>query len=135
METLSPWQMDGGDASTPTVGVGLTVTRIVVVSAQFVPSVPMSVYVVDDDGATTMDVVVALPGIQVYDVAPLAVSVVVVPEQTVDDVAEAPTVIGVPNVIDAVVVVVQPLKSVTVHVYVPTPSGVSVCAVPPDDHA
>ena len=81
-----------------------------------------------------MEVDVWLPGNQVYEVAPDAVSVVVVPEHTVDDVADAPTVIGVPNVTLAVAWVVHPLKSVMVHVYVPTPRLFSVCAVPPDDH-
>ena len=51
-----------------------------------------------------------------YDVAPDPVNVVVVPEHTVDEVAEMPTVIGVPSVTLAVVCVVHPLLSVTVQV-------------------
>ena len=59
-------------------------------------------------GVTTTEVPVKLPGIQVYVVAPLAVSVVELPLQIVGDDAEAVTVgLGV-TVINCVAVPVHP---------------------------
>ena len=66
-----------------------------------VPLVPVTVYVVVVVGETVTEDPVKLPGIHVYDVAPLAVSVVLLPTQT--------------EVFDAVVVTVGVGFTVTVN--------------------
>jgi hypothetical protein len=48
-----------------------------------VPFEPTTVYVVFEEGVTDTEAPDRLPGFQVYDVAPLAVKVVVCPEQIV----------------------------------------------------
>ena len=130
-DTLSPLQIAAEDAETETAGFAFTVIVIFVVSAQFVPSVPINVYVVVADGVTLKEAPEKLPGCQLYDVAPDAESVVDAPEQVVVEVAEALTVIGEPSVTVAVVVVEQLLPSVMVQVYVPTPRLVAVALLPP----
>ena len=71
-------------------GAGFTVIVNVVVFTQL-PLAPVTVYVVVTAGVTTTDAPVRLPGIQVYVLAPDAVSVVGVPPQMVVCVAEAVT--------------------------------------------
>lgn len=75
---------------TETLGMACTVIGSVVVAEQ-VPLVPVSVYVVEAAGVTVIEVVVRLPGCQVYVLAPLAVSVVDVPAQIVFSEADAAT--------------------------------------------
>jgi hypothetical protein len=73
---------------TVTVGSGVTVT-VTVWLALHEPLVPVTVYVLVDAGlAVTVAPVVALkpvPGAHVYDVAPLAVRLVLLPAQIVAD--------------------------------------------------
>ena len=76
-----PAQMVGLEAVAVTVGVGLTVTVMVAVDAHPGPSVPVTVYVVVVAGDTVTGLPLMLPGIQLYVVAPAAVSVVDPPEQ------------------------------------------------------
>ena len=66
----------------PATGGGLTVTVIVEVFWQPFTSVPVTVYVVVEAGDTLMEVPLALV-LQVYEVPPDAVSVVLSPTQSV----------------------------------------------------
>lgn len=78
-------------AEAVTVGVAFTVMSRVAVPVQ--PEVvPVTVYVVVVAGETVTDVPLREPGIQVYVVAPEAVSVVELPEQMVVLLAETVTV-------------------------------------------
>lgn len=69
--------------SAVTVGVLFTVTVIVSVPVQLA-EVPVTVYVVVDDGVTLMLLPEKFPGCQLYVVAPVAVNVELEPEQIVD---------------------------------------------------
>lgn len=98
-----------------TFGSGLTVIVRVEVPVQ-VPLVPVTVYVVVVVGETITEEPVKLPGIHVYEVAPLAVSVVLLPTQT--DVLEAVVVtVGVGFTVTVnTEVLVQPFAAVPVTV-------------------
>lgn len=93
-----------------TVGVGLTVT-VVVLELEHVPVVPTIEYVVFDVGLaeTTLPVVALKPveGVQLYVVAPFAVSDTELPEQTV---AVLTVIVGVG--ITVTVVVNMPVQGV-----------------------
>lgn len=97
-----PEQMVVLVAEVVTVGVGLTVTNTVPVFEQPAPTVPVTVYVVVVVGETVTEVPLSDPGIQVYVVAPLPVSVVLFPEQIVAGEAVAVTVGCPPTVIVSV---------------------------------
>jgi len=84
--------MVAGVAVADGVGNGLTVTVNCAVLVQPFPSVPVTVYVVVDAGVTEIGEPLMLPGFQLYDVAPLPVSVVDAPAQMVAEDAEAVTV-------------------------------------------
>lgn len=63
--TASPWQIVAFDAEAVTVGKLLTVTVTVAVAEHPGPLSPVTVYVVVDDGLTTTDDPLMLPGIHV----------------------------------------------------------------------
>ena len=77
-----PGQIAVGDATAVTVGLGNTVTVVTAEEVQ-VPILPTKVQVVFIVGVTANETDTTGPGNQVYDVAPLAFKVVVLPAQTV----------------------------------------------------
>ena len=93
-----PAQIVGLDAVAVTVGVGVTVTVTTAVFEQPGPTVPVTVYVVVLAGETLTEDPFRLPGIQLYVLAPPAVSVVELPEQIGLMDAEAVTVGAGPTV-------------------------------------
>jgi hypothetical protein len=99
--------MDELVAVVDTVGEGLTVIVRVAVPVQL-PDVPVTVYVVVVVGETVTVVPVKFPGIHVYVVAPVAVIVVLLPEQIVAPLVVVATVGDGVTVINRVVVDVQP---------------------------
>jgi hypothetical protein len=114
-----------------------TVTTTVSVPVQ-PPVVPVTIYVVVDDGlALTVAPVVALnpeAGDQLYVVAPLAVREILPPGQ-MDGLAGVADTVNPPFETVALAVPVQPFALVMVTVYVPAASPVAVAEVcPPDDH-
>lgn len=128
MVVLLPAQMVSAAAETVTVGEALTVIVFVAVAVQ--PDVvPVTVYVVVVAGEMEMEVPARLPGAQVYVAAPPAVSVVLLPEQIVDAVAETVTVGVAFTVISKVAVPEQPAV-VPVTVYVVVDAGVTVHVEP-----
>jgi hypothetical protein len=100
-----------GEDVNETTGTGFTVT--VAIAVDIHPFIdPDTVYVVVVVGLTTIEEPVIPPGVQVYDVAPPAVKVAIIPEQIV---AELAVMLG----LDITVTVdeadeVQPFASVTV---------------------
>jgi hypothetical protein len=98
--TVEPAQIDAEEAVAVTLGNAFTFTVAVSVLAHPLASVPVTVYVVVTDGLTEAEESVKLPGIHVYDAAPLAVRVVLLPTQT--------------EVLDAVIVTVGDGFTVTV---------------------
>ena len=103
-----------------TVGVGLTVTVTVAVFVHPFASVPVTVYVVVVVGlAVTVAAVVddkPVAGLQLYVVAPFAVSDVLLPSQIVADAGVTVTVGLGFTVIVTVAVLVHPFPSVPVTI-------------------
>lgn len=93
-----------------TVSTGTGSTRMVTVDVDKHPEapVPVKVYVVLTDGATVTELPLRLPGIQLYVIAPLPVSVALLPAQIVPGVTEDVTVGVVPTVTVIVSVEVHP---------------------------
>jgi hypothetical protein len=79
---LAPEQIDAGEALGLSVGVGVTVTVLTSVFVQ-TPLLPVTVYVIVELGLTVMMLPVSPDGVHVYELAPLAVNVVLLPEQMV----------------------------------------------------
>lgn len=112
-----------------TFGVAFTVMTRVAVPVQ-PADVPVTVYVVVVAGETVCVAPLRLPGIQLYVVAPEAVSEVLLPEQIVVLVAVVVTVgVGL-TVMVRVAVFVQPFAFVPVTVYVVVVVGETVCVAP-----
>lgn len=113
---LPPEQIVVLDAVTEIVGFGFTVMVCTAELIQPFASVPVTVYVVLVVGETVTEFPVSDPGIQVYELAPFAVSVVLLPSQMVLPDAVAVTLgVGL-TVIVLVEVLPQPLASVPVTV-------------------
>jgi hypothetical protein len=93
MELVTLWML--------TVGKGTTVSNLLMELVQ-VPLLPTIVYVVDDEGLTAAIDPVNVPGCQVYVDAPEALSVAVLPKQTVG-VAGVIVIAGTGNTIGATV--------------------------------
>ena len=130
---LLPAQIVVADAVVVTVGLELTVIVIVAVFEHPGPFEPVTVYVVVDAGVTTTDVPLSEPGIQVYDVVPLPVSVVLPPGQIEVLDAVAVTVGCEPTVIVIVFVPVHPFAAVPFTVYVVVEAGVTTTGDPESD--
>ena len=75
--------IDDGAADAVTVGVILTVTVTDAVAEQ-VPLVPVTVYVIVDEGVTVLIAPVPNPLDQLYVLAPVAVKTELLPEQIVE---------------------------------------------------
>lgn len=118
---------------TVTVGSGFTPTLIVEVFEHPFASVPVTVYVVADEGTSVTDDPANDPGIQVYVDAPLPVRVTPLPAHTEEEEAEAETVGKLLTVINCVAVFVHPLPSVPVTVYVVVEEGVTLIELPVSD--
>ena len=103
-------------ALTPTEGAALTVTVVFAVEVHPLTSVPVTVYVVVEAGASLTGDPDKDPGIQEYVDAPVAESEVLSPEQIVAGIAEAFTVGSGLTVIVIVSVLVHPLPSSPVTV-------------------
>lgn len=104
-----------GETDVPTVGNGLTVTRTVDVFVHPFTFVPVTVYVVVDTGVNAT--LLVTPPDQVYEVAPVPFSVMLVPAQTVvPGVAVDETVGNGLTVMVVVAVFVHPFASVPVTV-------------------
>ena len=116
MVALLPAQIVVVEVVVVTVGVGLTVMVRVAVFVQPFAPVPVTVYVVVVVGETVTVVPVSAPGFHVYEVAPLPVSVVLLPEQIVVVADVAVTVGAGFTVIVRVAVLLQPLALVPVTV-------------------
>ena len=115
-----------------TVGEVLTVMACVAVAVQPLAAVPVTVYVVVDAGVTDTGDPVSDPGIQLYVDAPVALSVVELPEQSVVVPEEAVTVGEVFTVINCVAMDEQPAL-VPVTVYVVVEPGETVTGDPVSD--
>jgi hypothetical protein len=119
-DVLLPLQIVAVVGETVTVGFGFTVIIAVAVFVHPFPSVPVTVYVVVVVGfAVTVAPVVAdkpVAGLQVYVVAPLAVSNVLLPLQIVAVVGETVTVGFGFTVTITVAVLVHPFAAVPVTV-------------------
>jgi hypothetical protein len=114
--------------SAVTLGMLLTVTVNSCVLVQL-PLVPVTVYVVVEDGATLMLLPERLPGIQLYVVAPEAESVAELPEQ----IAPPPVAVNAGEgftAMDTKAVSVQPPGFVPITVYVVEVAGVTVTLLP-----
>jgi hypothetical protein len=124
-----PRQIAGDEDVAVTVGEGMTVTVACEVE-EHVPLVPVTVYVVVEDGLTVTEVPLSAPGFHVYVVAPDAVSVVDVPSQMV--IADGETVtVGVGTTVTVTCAEeVQPFAAVPTIVYVVVAAGVTVTVVP-----
>lgn len=125
-----PAQMVPLEIVAVTFGVAFTVMTCVAVFEQPAETVPVTVYVVVVVGETVTEVPLSDPGIHVYVVAPLPVSVAELPEQIVAPVEEIDTVGCAPTVMATVLVPVQPLPAVPVRVYVVVEPGVTVTEEP-----
>jgi hypothetical protein len=101
---------------TVTVGSGFTPTLIVDVLEHPLASVPVTVYVVADEGTSVTEVPANDPGIHVYVDAPLPVSVTPLPAHTADADVEADTEGRAFTVTLTVNVFEQPFASVPVTV-------------------
>lgn len=77
-----PIQTDGEAGEMFTVGIGFTSREIVLVLVHVNASTPVTEYIVVADGVTTILFDTVPPGFQVYDNAPFAVRVDVLPAQT-----------------------------------------------------
>jgi hypothetical protein len=86
---LCPGHIVAGEALAVIVGVVTTMMVIVLVPLQPAPVEPVAVYVVVTDGVTTTGVPLRFPGIQVYEVTPVAVRVTLLPEQIEGDEEES----------------------------------------------
>jgi hypothetical protein len=101
------------------LGKLFTVTVTVFVFAQPFAAVPVTVYVVVTVGVSATVEPVTLPGFQVYVLAPLAVNVALVPEQTVAVVAGETVNVGGEITLMAIVRLLgHPQAFVAMHVYV-----------------
>ena len=120
-------------AETLTVGVGVTVISCVVEAVQPFAAVPVTVYVVVEEGVTVTAVPVNDPGIQLYVDAPFAVIVVGPPSQMAAGAAEVVTVGDVFTVISCVAVAVHPFAAVPVTVYVVVDAGETLTVEPLSD--
>ena len=94
------------------VGLGVTVNELVVWAVQ-VPLAPITETLVDDAGLKVNVLPVTLPGLQVYDVAPLTVNVATWPAQIVEGLV-ASVGFGVTLTVAVVVLVQAPFDPVTV---------------------
>lgn len=111
-----PEHIVDGDAFAATSGSGFTVIEMDAVEVQPAAEVPVTVYVPDDAGVIETDEPVP-PELQLYVLAPVAVNVVLLPEQTELFVAETPTTGEEFTIIETVAVPVQPKVVVPVTVY------------------
>lgn len=114
--TLLPIQTADEDDDAETFGNAFTVIATVPVFEHPGPVEPVTVYVVVAEGFTVTEVPLSDPGIQVYVVPPLPVSVVLLPLQIVDAEADAVIVGCAPTVMAIVDVAVQPFAPVPVTV-------------------
>ena len=132
-DVLSPLQIVAVAGVIVTVGLGFTVTVTVAVFVHPFPSVPVTVYVVVVVGLAVtvapVDEDKPVAGLQLYDVAPLAVSEVLVPLQIVVVVGATVTVGSGLTVTVTVVVPVHPLV-VPETVYVVVVVGFAVTVAP-----
>lgn len=110
-------QIAAGEAEAVTVGNGLTVTETLAVPVHPAAEVPVTVYVVVEDGFTTVDVPLP-PELQLYVLAPEPVRVELSPLQIAAGDAEAVTVGSGFTVTVTVVVPEHPNASVPVTEYV-----------------
>jgi hypothetical protein len=111
-----------GEAVAPTVGKGLTVIVIVLVLLQPFDPVPVTVYVVVEEGMNETPFVT--PPVQLYEFAPVPFKVTDVPAHTVEDgVTVEPTDGNELTVIEIVLVLVQPFAEVPVTVYTEVENG------------
>ena len=122
-ETLLPLHIVADEGVTVIVGCGFTVTVVVAVFVHPFPSVPVTVYVVVVVGFAVTVAPVGedkpVAGLQVYVVAPLAVSDVLLPLQIVAVVGETVTVgLGFTVTVIVVVDVHEPAVAVMVNVVV-----------------
>jgi hypothetical protein len=92
--------------------------------------VPVTVYVVVEDGVTTLLSPAPRPLSQLYDTPPEAVNVELAPEQMAAGVAVAVIVGAGFTVTVTLAVLLQPLASVPVTVYVVVMAGVTVLLAP-----
>ena len=113
-----------------TFGAALTVIVCVVVFVQPFVAVPITVYVVVDNGETVTVVPDKFPGIQLYEFAPLAVIVVVPPAQIVFIVVVAKSVGLAIVVIVIIAEPTQPFPFVPVAVYVVVVVGLTIIVAP-----
>lgn len=126
---MLPAQIVALEAVIVTVGEGFTVMVRVAVFEQ-PEEVPVTVYVVVEDGLTETEVPESAPGIQLYVDAPEAVIVVLLPAQIAAEVVIVVTVgVGL-TVMVRVAVFVQPFAPVPVTVYVVVVAGETVTVVP-----
>ncbi len=107
-----------GLAVAVTVGVLLTIT-VTDAMAEQVPLVPVTVYVIVDEGVTVLLEPVPNPLDQLYVLAPFAVKIELLPEQIVDGLAVI-VITGVGFTVTVIVAVLEhdPLLPVTVYVVV-----------------
>jgi hypothetical protein len=111
-----------GEAVAPIVGSGLTVIVTVLVLLQPLDPVPVTVYVVVEEGINETPLVT--PPVQLYEFAPVPFKVTDVPAHTVEDGdTVVPTVGNELTVIVMVLVLLQPLDPVPVTVYTEVENG------------
>ena len=119
-----------GYALNVTVGFAFTVTVVAAVLVHPFPSVPVTVYTVVEVGDTVFGLPVPKPPLQLYEVAPPAVSVEEAPLQIVEGDALNVAVGFAFTVTVAVAVLVQPFPSVPVTVYTVVEDGDTVFGLP-----
>jgi len=115
---VAPLHIAAGLAVAVTVGVLLTIT-VTDAMAEQVPLVPVTVYVIVDEGVTVLLEPVPNPLDQLYVLAPFAVKIELLPEQIVDGLAVI-VITGVGFTVTVIVAVLEhdPLLPVTVYVVV-----------------
>jgi len=119
--------------TTVTTGGAFTVTLTVDVFEQPFASVPVTVYVVDAVGASVTGEPESDPGIQLYDVAPFPVNVIVSPAQEEDTDEDEVTEGSAFTAMETVDVFEQPFPSVPVTVNVVLVFGETETEVPLSD--
>lgn len=125
--------MSVAEADALTEGSAFTFTLTVDVFEHPFASVPVTVYVVADEGASVTVAPFSDPGIQSYDAAPLPVSVTEFPIQMSVAEAEALTDGSAFTTTATVEVFEHPFISVPVTVYVVDEAGASVTVDPLSD--
>ena len=125
-----PAHITVGDADAETVGVGFTFKFNVAVRTHPAALAPVIVHITVAVGLTTTFVPVIAPGFQVYELAPVAVSVALLPgHKTVGLLTTVKVGLGF-TVISIVFVPIQPPAFLPLSVYVVLAPGVKVTIAP-----